>query len=600
MSVYPYYKADGNPCLFQVRFDPPHPKAKDGKTFQVWHPVPDGFVAGSPPGLKPLYRPQGTPLDHLKAAEKIVVVEGEKCCEALQAEVGTTSSVTTWPGGSAAWQKANWKPLAGKHVILLADADEPGRKCMVEIAHHLRSLGNGELQLILPEGDTKEDVADWIVAGNAQDRIKALLADFDPEGKHKLGEGKHKAGELSASEPFPRKDAEALKAALEAEGVEVRYNSRAYRDEFRRGEDAWEEMSDHEASYLQDTIAAKYHYVVERGVSPLHYGEDAWRRSLNAILRDRRVDPFKEWLESLPPWDKEKRLDFYLDDLFSAGRLELVQWVGRYIFLGPVLRTYEPGAKMDEMPVLIAPQGAGKSTLLSHALPPEAPEWFTDSVMFNALDKEFTEALQGRVIAEASEMIGSTRADLERMKVRISRTNDGSVRLAYRRNPGTMLRRCAMVGTTNSDASLPNDPTGLRRFVPIRLQGANMAVEPFMADIRPQLWAEALMLHRQGVSPRLPRELMPAAAAAAESNRNRDTLLEDAIRAILDEGKGKGWTLEGWAVAVHLAASVEDAARLQQREQKRLGAALANVGLAKKREQKEGKRSSIWEMPDRE
>ena len=137
MSVYPYYKADGNPCLFQVRFDPPHPKAKDGKTFQVWHPVPDGFAAGSPPGLKPLYRPQGTPLDHLKAAEKIVVVEGEKCCEALQAEVGTTSSVTTWPGGSAAWQKANWKPLAGKHVILLADADEPGRKCMVEIAHHL-------------------------------------------------------------------------------------------------------------------------------------------------------------------------------------------------------------------------------------------------------------------------------------------------------------------------------------------------------------------------------------------------------------------------------------------------------------------------------
>ena len=96
-------------------------------------------------------------------------------------------------------------------------------------------------------------------------------------------------------------------------------------------------MSDHEASYLQDTIAAKYHYVVERGVSPLHYGEDAWRRSLNAILRDRRVDPFKEWLESLPPWDKEKRLDFYLDDLFSAGRLELVQWVGRYIFLGSLV-----------------------------------------------------------------------------------------------------------------------------------------------------------------------------------------------------------------------------------------------------------------------
>ena len=65
----------------------------------------------------------------------------------------------------------------------------------------------------------------------------------------------------------------------------------------------------------------------------------------------------------------------------------LPPWCSRYLPLGAAWRTYRPGAKFDEMPVLIGPQGAGKSTALRRLLPPEHPEWFSDGLRLSADDK---------------------------------------------------------------------------------------------------------------------------------------------------------------------------------------------------------------------
>ena len=101
---------------------------------------------------------------------------------------------------------------------------------------------------------------------------------------------------------------------------------------------------------------------------------------------------------------------------------------------------------MDEMPVT-GPQGCGKSTapLCVAAGHPMVP----DGLHLAADPKTRTETLQSRVIVEVAEMAGSTRAELESLKAFLSRTDDGAVRLAYRRNPETALRRCIIVGTSN-------------------------------------------------------------------------------------------------------------------------------------------------------
>ena len=133
-------------------------------------------------------------------------------------------------------------------------------------------------------------------------------------------------------------------------------------------------------------------------------------------------------------------------------------------------------------------QGIGKSALLLNIFPPEHAGWMNDGLHLAADPKVRAEALLGRVVVEAGEMAGSTRADLESLKAFVSRQDDGGVRLAFRRNPEPAPRRCIIVGTSNRLDVLPNDPTGNRRFVPVVLNPPTQAVEGYLTLHRDQLW----------------------------------------------------------------------------------------------------------------
>ena len=196
--------------------------------------------------------------------------------------------------------------------------------------------------------------------------------------------------------------------------------------------------------------------------------------------------------------------------------------------LGAVQRTFEPGAKLDTMPVLVGDQGIGKSSLLARLLPDGCPEFFSDSLNLSDRTKERAEALLGRVTVEAGEMSGVNRAELQSLKSFITRQDDGTVRLAYARRPRTLLRRCIIVGTADRAHCLPNDPAGLRRFLPVQCRkGSN--IEAYMEANRKQLWAEGLHRYRQGERAGPPRNLLAEQAEVAERHRSPDVMLEDAI-----------------------------------------------------------------------
>ncbi len=402
-----------------------------------------------------------------------------------------------------------------------------------------------------------------------------------------LAVGDLKALDGKAKESFKRKDADALQNALDFLGFEVRYNVRAARTEVRLfGE--WTAMVDTLECNMRSKIGEIFTYITERGARPLDYGNDRWHLCLNAILHNHRVDPFKVWIESLPAWDGVERLDHYLPDVFGAERDALTMWAGQFLVLGPIQRAYEPGAKLDEMPVLVGDQGIGKSTLLSSILPGRhRAEWFADGLHLAAEPKTRAESLLGRVIVECGEMAGSTRAELESLKAFITRQDDGAVRLSYRRNPETMLRRCVIVGTTNRRDSLPNDPSGNRRFVPIDLPEKHEWIGDYMEKNRGGLWAEALNRYRGGMRARLPEDLHSKAGEVAEKHRNRDALLEDRIEALTI---GDDARLVEIAEAVGLLSDVKDGARLGMRDTKRLTAGLRNHGWSEYRNE----RSRRW------
>ena len=146
------------------------------------------------------------------------------------------------------------------------------------------------------------------------------------------------------------------------------------------------------------------------------------------------------------------------------------------------------------------------------------------------------EALQGMVLVEASEMTGSTKAEVETIKKFLSRTND-NIRLTYRRDPSPLLRRCMIVGTTNDPRCLPNDASGNRRFLPVPCDaGDPAATRAYLDEHREQLWAEAMPPHPGELheTAYLPDSLKGAQADLTEQYRAVDEVAEEVIGAWLD------------------------------------------------------------------
>ena len=114
---------------------------------------------------RPLYRLREV-LDAPKDRQ-IMVTEGEKCAEAV-AENSKKALPTCWAGGTGAWRKTDWSPLYGRPLLLVADGDRQGHKCMTEIAKHL-SAKCPDIMLVLPplpeKGKKSRDIANEIEAG---------------------------------------------------------------------------------------------------------------------------------------------------------------------------------------------------------------------------------------------------------------------------------------------------------------------------------------------------------------------------------------------------------------------------------------------------
>ena len=392
------------------------------------------------------------------------------------------------------------------------------------------------------------------------------------------------------------KTAAGLEEALRRLDVAVRYNVRACRPEFRNESDDWEPSNDRLEASLQERIATAF-LTTAKKPGRLVFGRECWTRSLNAILAEVEVDPFIQFLEALPPWDGTERVDSWLSVVFTTETpRELVRWAARFLLLGPIHRAVAPGSKLDEMPVLIGPQGSGKSTAVRLVLPPERPEFFGDGIQLAGDPRTRVEALQGRVIVEASEMVGATRADLASLSAFLTRTDDGSVRLAFRRNPESLPRRCIIVGTADKEC-LPNDSSGTRRFVAISVArgsgGGVPALREFLDKWRLQLWAEALVEYRNGSHPRLPDTLVEEQRSANQDFRIGDDLLEDAVERWTVKQRDP-FTLAAAASGCGLVKSEQEATQIRVADQRRLGSALAAAGFRKKRERVNGRRVVRW------
>ena len=403
-----------------------------------------------------------------------------------------------------------------------------------------------------------------------------------------------------------RKNPAGLAAALDQLGIEWRWNIRAARPEFSFRGDSWEPGTDLFLDKLRLQIAQEFVTPTGDGkTASLYFGRELWESSINSLMYDLQIDPFRQWLEQLEPWDGTKRLDHWMTWCFKVDQPDcpLTRWASGALLLGCVWRTFQPGYKLDEIVVLHGPQGCGKSTALRHLFPIDHPEWFGDGLHLAADSKERTEALLGKVLVEASELAGSNRAELESLKAFLSRTDDGGIRLAYRRNlEHSLPRRCIIAGTMNHDG-LPNDPSGNRRFVVLKVEPGNYSdhhgaagVRLYLNFYRDVLWAEALARYRNGEEAWLPQHLAPVQAMVNEEYRRRDDVIEDKLADWLDKQSGE-FTTAAAAVGIGLVHAGEEA-KVTRRDEMRISVALTQAGCTKRRGSAAGRRKWLWSLPN--
>lgn len=252
--------------------------------------------------------------------------------------------------------------------------------------------------------------------------------------------------------------------------------------------------------------------------------------AVTKVTDDRSYHPIHDYLNSLPPWDGECRVDTLLVDYLGAADTPYTRAVTRKVLCAAIRRVKQPGTKFDYIPVLNGPQGIGKSTLIAKLGGP----WFSDSLsLSDTRDKTAAEKLQGYWVLEISELAGMRKSDIDKVKAFISRQDD-KYRASFGHRVTPHPRQCVFFGTTNSEKGYLRDVTGNRRFWTVRTPGGGPLKAWDMPDETvAQIWAEAMAYEEFGEPLYLPASMDDTARAEQREALEQDDR-EGLIREYLD------------------------------------------------------------------
>jgi putative DNA primase/helicase len=152
-AKWDYLDAAGKLIAVVYRYDPPGRK----KEFRPWDAR---RRKTAPPDPRPLYHQPG-----IVAAAQVVLVEGEKCAQAL-IDTGICAT-TAMHGANAPVDKTDWSPLACKAVLIWPDRDKPGWEYATLAAQAILSAGAKTCHILYPPEDAAEgwDAADAVAEG---------------------------------------------------------------------------------------------------------------------------------------------------------------------------------------------------------------------------------------------------------------------------------------------------------------------------------------------------------------------------------------------------------------------------------------------------
>jgi len=515
-TMWEYKDSDGSLMFFVARYD-----TSAGKQILPWSWVDGRWQCKGWPAPRPLYG-----LQELAAnpAKPVLIVEGEKAADAARKIVGSVYVVVTWPNGSKAVSKADWRPVYGRKVLIWPDADEAGISAGYDVAKIL-TQHVPEVKLIDPS------VNPSLSATSGWDAADALAAgwtwnDFKEWAKTRVSV--YKTPDLIQATAVAETDKTIAAAQVNVQlhtedGVDIpgnlqeiyaslgimstrqgaavcnlnninralsgldRFKGSIWFDDFhRKFFTTLDSTEPHEWLDIDDLRLTNY---LQERLGFLKVSDDLVNKAVRLFAKsDIRNEP-RDWFETLV-WDKKPRIESFFIDCAEAPDNDYVRAASRNFWVSMVARVYKPGSKVDNMVILEGGQGKFKSTLLATI----GGKWHSESSEAIGTSN-FYQSLNGKLIIEFADLSNWPKYDVDVLKKTITCRVD-RYRAPYARNSEDFPRTSIFAGTTNESIYLRDD-TGARRFWPIQTGFIDIART---SELREQLFAEAVEAFKAGAS----------------------------------------------------------------------------------------------------
>ena len=171
-ATHDYKRVDGSTVHRVIRYDWDAPDA-DGelqmqKAYLPFHMANDEWTMGAGPVKWEPYNAY-----RVVRAKMVLIVEGEKCADALQQIAPKDVAVITSAFGSSAAQRSDWSSVSeliseyGCDVAFIPDRDKPGTRYIHSVAQLLRLDQIQVIHVGDANRDDGYDVADWLSEGNS-------------------------------------------------------------------------------------------------------------------------------------------------------------------------------------------------------------------------------------------------------------------------------------------------------------------------------------------------------------------------------------------------------------------------------------------------
>lgn len=305
------------------------------------------------------------------------------------------------------------------------------------------------------------------------------------------------------------------------------------------------------------------------------------QEAVTAVAARNPSHQVRQYLDRLE-WDGVERVASFLCEAAGAEDSEYVRAVSSSMLISAVARIYKPGCKVDTTLVLEGEQGLRKSSMFVALF---SPTWHSE-ITASVTDKDFYQNMRGKWCLEFADLKGMSGADRNHLKQILTATSD-NYRPSYARQNQDFPRQNIFVATTNDDKYL-NDPTGARRFLPVR---ATAIALDYVNYARDQIWAEAVYRFRAGESW---WEIPSDAAISAQEDRYETDPWESLVAKWLD-GQYEGFV----SVADVLTRAVEVPTQHQDaRASQRVVKILRKLGWQSHVKKVEKRPLRGWKRPD--